>query len=113
MLHEGIADKSDVIPVKILKDGVSFDRYSGVIGNEDYKCVSEHVNKKIREFGKRILQGDISVNPYEAGNRSSCTYCDYRSVCGYDEKIPGYSMRKLNMNKDAALEAIRNESNGN
>ena len=113
MLHEGIQAKSDVIPVTLLKDGVSFSSYSDVIGNEDYKRVSEHVNRKIREFGKRILQGDISVNPYEAGNRNSCTYCDYRSVCGYDEKIPGYSMRKINMNGDAALEEIRNESNGN
>ena len=59
--------------------------------------------------GTRILKGDISVNPYEAGNRNSCTYCSFRSVCGYDEKIPGYSKRALDMDKEAALEAIRNK----
>ncbi|WP_026516445.1 PD-(D/E)XK nuclease family protein [Butyrivibrio sp. MC2021] len=108
LLHEGLDGRSDVIPVKLLKKG-GYSKDSGVAGSEDYQYISRYVNDKVREYGKRILQGDISVNPYEAGNRSSCTYCDYRSVCGYDDKIPGYSKRTLDMDNEAALEAIRNK----
>ncbi|WP_022777749.1 PD-(D/E)XK nuclease family protein [Butyrivibrio sp. AE3009] len=112
MLHEGLEAKSDVIPVRLKQNG-DYAKESSVVSNEDYACISKYVNKKIREFGRRILDGDITVNPYEAGQRSSCTYCDYKSVCGYDERIPGYSKRKLAMKDEDALEAIRSEFTDN
>lgn len=108
MLHEGLDGRSDVIPVKILKKG-GYSKESQVASSEDFRYISRYVNDKVKEYGTRILKGDISVNPYEAGNRNSCTYCSFRSVCGYDEKIPGYSKRALDMDKEAALEAIRNK----
>ena len=107
LLDTGLNAKSDVIPVAYKKDG-SFTANSQVISNQDYSAVSSFVNKKIREFGTRILSGDIEVNPYEAGGRSSCTYCQYRTICGYDNKIPGYETRQLDMDEGAAMEAIRN-----
>ena len=59
-------------------------------------------NKKVRDFGKGILNGNIDINPYEMDQRSSCKYCAYRSICGFDEKIPGFSMRNLELqDKDA------------
>ena len=112
MLHEGLEAKSDVIPVRLKQNG-DYAKESSVVSNEDYACISKYVNKKIREFGRRILDGDITVNPYEAGQRSSCTYCDYKSVCGYDERIPGYSKRKLAMKDEDALDAIRSEFTDN
>jgi ATP-dependent helicase/nuclease subunit B len=108
MLDEGLTGTSDVIPVKLKNDG-DFHFSSKVIGNEDYGYISKYVNKKIREYGRRILDGDITINPYEAGQRSSCTYCEFKSVCGYDEKIPGFSKRKLQLKEDDAMEAIRQE----
>lgn len=114
LLHEGlgVSTSSDVIPVNLGKSG-DYIRGSSVASNEDYRYLSMHVNKKVREFGRRILDGDISINPYEAGQRSSCTYCSFRSVCGYDEKIPGFRKRALNMDNEAAFEAIRNEFSEN
>ncbi|WP_051151037.1 PD-(D/E)XK nuclease family protein [Butyrivibrio sp. VCB2006] len=106
MLDTGLTSKSDVIPVAYKKDG-GFTANSQVISNQDYSAISNFVNKKIKEFGTRILDGDIKVNPYEAGTRNSCTYCQYRSICGYDNKISGYETRKLDMDEGAAMEAIR------
>ena len=71
------------------------------------------MNKKIREFGTRILNGDIKVDPYEGGGRNSCTYCQYKTICGYDEKIPGYATRQLDMDENKAMEAIRLSSQAN
>jgi threonyl-tRNA synthetase len=72
--------------------------------------VSEYVGKKTREYGQRILSGEIEVNPYEQGDRGSCTYCRYKSICGFDENIHGYTMRNLDMDEASAMEAIRNSS---
>ena len=111
-LDEGLSGKSDVIPVEYNKNG-GFSAYSQVISSDDYSAVSGYVNKKIREFGTRILNGDIKVDPYEGGGRNSCTYCQYKTICGYDEKIPGYATRQLDMDEDKAMEAIRLSSQAN
>lgn len=107
MLDEGCIPKSDVIPVTFNNNG-TLKATSQVISSEDYSHVSTYVDKKIREFGKRILDGDIRINPYEMGQRSSCKYCQFKTICGYDEKIPGFTTRELEMKEDEAMERIRN-----
>ena len=107
MLDEEFTKNSDIIPVTLNSDG-TFSKASQIMSSEDYSAISAHVDKKIREFGTRILDGDIQINPYDDGDRNSCTFCAFRTICGYDEKIPGYEMRRLDL-KDAAgaLDKIR------
>ncbi len=105
MLDSGMISKSDIIPVEIKQDG-SLSARSQTMSADEFTAISGFVNKKIREFGRNILNGDISVNPAEMGNTSSCTYCSYRSICGYDEKIDGYKRRKLDISKDEAMSRI-------
>ena len=112
MLDKGLTSRSDVIPVALKKDG-GFMRESAVASMQEYSAISHYVNRKVKEFGKRILEGDIQVNPYEDGQRLSCTYCAYRSICGFDEKIQGYSRRKLTMSSDEALAEIMREDSEN
>ena len=93
-LDHDFTDKSVVIPAERKKDG-SFTASSGVISAEDYKVISEYVSEKMREFGREILAGNIAVNPCEQGMKNACTYCSFRGICGFDEKIPGYETRML------------------
>ncbi len=86
--------KSTVIPVDFKKDG-SFGQTSSVMSREEIEKITNFVNRKVQSIGKEILQGNIAVNPYERGMQESCTYCPYKGVCGYDEKIPGYHKRKI------------------
>ncbi len=110
LLDSGLSGKSDVIPVSYNKNG-SLSATSQTISDDNYVKLSDYVNKKIKEFGKRILDGDIEVNPYEAGTRESCTYCQYRSICGFDLKIPGYKKRQLDMDDSKAKDAIFGNNN--
>jgi ATP-dependent helicase/nuclease subunit B len=107
MLDNTIISKSDIIPVGIKKDG-SFTAASSVVTPEDYSALRLYANDKIREFGRKILEGDIAVDPYEKGQTSSCKWCAYKSICGFDKKIPGYDMRMLDLTDDAAKELIVN-----
>ncbi len=107
LLDTTFTDKSDILPLERKKDG-SFSAYSSVIKGEDMQTVSNYVNQKIRQLGNEILHGTISVNPYEQNGNQACTYCAYRSVCGYDTRIAGYQMRKLpKMRQEEALECIK------
>ncbi len=107
MLDNDMTSKSDIIPVTLKKDG-SIGAYSQTILPEDYGALRRYAGDKIKEFGRRILDGDVEINPYEKGQSGSCTYCAYRSICGFDERIPGFSMRDLPLDDSSAKEAIIN-----
>ena len=110
LLDSEFTDKSDILPLERKKDG-SFSAYSSVINEKDMQMVSNYVNRKIKELGCGILEGTISVNPYEQNGSRACTYCAYKSVCGFDERVDGYRMRKLE--KLSAEEALEKMADSN
>ena len=109
LLDREFTNKSEILPLERKKDG-TFSAYSSVISEEDMHTASNYVNQKIRQIGSGILDGTISVNPYEQNGNQACTYCAYKSVCGYDSRIEGFEMRKLpKMSADDALMNMRAE----
>ena len=106
-LDHTMEDKSDVIPVERKKDG-SFSARSSVMSGEELRTVSGFVSRKIAEIGREILEGKISLNPYEKGNEEACTYCAYKKVCGFEPAIPGCTKRKLEeLDKETLLEKMK------
>lgn len=106
-LDRYMQDKSDVIPVEKKKDG-SFSSRSSVMSSEEFQVISNYVNHKIKEIGSEMLDGKISVNPYEKGSENACTYCAYKRVCGFDNAIAGYEMRELEaVDKEEAFKRMR------
>ena len=93
-LDKNFKDKSFVIPVERKKDG-TFSARSSVMRQEDYETVSKFVSHKIRQLGMEILAGNIAVNPCRQGTMRACTYCAFRGICDFEERIPGYHMRFL------------------
>lgn len=103
MLDGTMENKSAVIPVERKKDG-SFSARSSVLSGEELKTVSDYVSHKVAEIGREILDGTISLNPYEKGSEDACTYCAYRKVCGFEASLPGCGKRKLeDMDREEAL----------
>ena len=108
LLDGEISKKSDVIPVEINKDG-SIGARSQTAPPEVLTALSGYVNRKIRQQGRNILDGDIEINPFEDKNHDSCKFCDFRSICGCDEKIPGFKKRVFEVDDDKAAEIIMSE----
>ncbi|MDE7178318.1 MAG: helicase-exonuclease AddAB subunit AddB [Lachnospiraceae bacterium] len=112
LLDAEFTEKSDILPLERKKDG-SFSAASGVMDEADMQMISNYVNQKIRKLGREILDGTISVNPCEFGSDKACTYCAYKSVCGFEAGTAaqyGYQPRKLSkMGTAEALERIREE----
>lgn len=108
-LDASFLDRSDVVPVERKKDG-SFSARSSVMGEEDFRTVSSYVDQKIRQAGRSILDGRITIDPYSQGNQTACDFCAYKKVCGFDKKIDGFVFRELeNLKDDEALMRIRRE----
>ncbi|MCI9336073.1 MAG: helicase-exonuclease AddAB subunit AddB [Lachnospiraceae bacterium] len=103
LLDREMEAKSDVIPVERKKDG-SFSARSSVLNREELRTVSDYVSRKIAAIGREILEGTISLNPYEKGGEEACTYCAYKKVCGFEPAMPGCEKRKLDdMDREEAL----------
>jgi ATP-dependent helicase/nuclease subunit B len=92
---EHLEKKSEVIPVELKKDGALYESRSHVASTREFEIIETYVRNCIKSQGQDIYNGKISVNPYRDGNECSCNYCPYDSVCGMDEKIPGYGYRSL------------------
>ncbi len=108
LLHHELEGKSDVIPVKLKKDG-GYDSSSKVLSDESMKMVSNYVNHKIRKMGQDIITGHIEVSPFEKGNGAPCSYCSFQQVCDFDERA-GYSWRKSEAGKEEdILERMKEE----
>ncbi len=92
-MDRGLEGRSSVIPVT-MKDGAP-DGRSSVADNGQFAWLQGHVREEIQRMGRAMLQGDVPVHPYKKGGETGCDYCLFRSVCGFDTKIPGYTYRKL------------------
>ena len=86
--------ESMVVPVKYTAKG-GFSSNSKVAYQEQFHNMMCYVNEKAKGIGQEILNGNTEVNPFEKQKENACEYCPYRSVCGFDEKIPGYTYRRL------------------
>ena len=93
-LDRDIQKESDVIPVAI-KDGYVQESRSSVASTRRFEDLRRFVNHKLQEAGKDILKGNIGLKPYKQASRTSCDYCPYHAVCGFDTKTAGYGYRRL------------------
>ena len=58
------------------------------------KLLTDKARDKAAELGEDILSGRIEAVPYRKGNETGCDWCAFRSVCGFDPKLPGYRFQK-------------------
>ena len=91
-----------VIPVTE-KGGQIVERYSSVAATKQLEQLCTFVRSRMTEFGSRIMEGHMAVNPYMRDGRTSCDYCQFAAVCGFDKKTPGYSYRRLGELEDRQI----------
>ena len=96
---------SNVISVGTNKDG-SFKKGSEICSTETFQKLSDYVNEKMLEIGSRIREGEIEKKPYKNGEKTGCTYCPYRGVCGFDASVPGYCYDKIELSEEEAMSKI-------
>ncbi len=79
--------------------GLSYDKAVGkenrLISGPAMSHLLGFVQKRSQELGRGISEGRIPVDPYKRGDRTACTYCPYRIVCGFDPRRPGFTYRRL------------------
>jgi ATP-dependent helicase/nuclease subunit B len=76
------------------KDG-KISSKSSVVGQKAFEQMMHHTDRSIRRIAGEMYDGNVAVWPYELSDKKACTYCDYKSVCGFDRTVRGYDWRVL------------------
>ena len=93
-MDKNMQSSSAILPITENKDG-TLRKNSKAVSEQQFGVISDYVSRKISELGRRMMQGEIAVNPYELDGRTPCGYCPYQSVCGFDLRIDGFEYRRL------------------
>ena len=103
---------SEIIPVALKTDG-QFYSTSSIATKEDFDHLRKYVRDQMKSFGTRLMDGDISIDPYQLGNKTACTFCDYKPVCQFDQNLNENSFRLLpHLGKETAMDKIRRSVSG-
>ena len=66
-----------------------------LLSGEGFEELMQSTRERMQEDADRILHGEIRVQPYRSGSKTRCDYCEYHSVCGFGDQLPGFSYRKI------------------
>lgn len=94
------------IPVKLKADGTP-DRYSSVATLAQFGALGRRAQKLLADMAMTLREGDVDARPYATGNKSPCSYCDYRAVCGHEAED---RVREPQFDSKEAVMAALNES---
>lgn len=96
------------IPVTKTSKGEISQSKSRTMSTEELEELSRFVGDKSLSIARRIIEGDISIDPYSSGSYNSCKYCTYKEACCFSTDMPGYKYRILpSMNNEEVWEKIR------
>ncbi len=93
LFDESIAGTSNVIPVTMTKSGIS--KRSSTITREELEITQNYVKIMSRNLSKRLLRGDLGIDPIRYDQMTQCDYCGYRSICRFDPVNAGRVIMRL------------------
>lgn len=78
------ANRGDQFQYQLNKDGSPRKTHWHVMPPQKFEHFMGHAARLLCEFGDRILNGEIAIEPFLHGNETPCDRCDFASVCRID-----------------------------
>ena len=77
--------EKDYLPVKTTKEGEIIG--DSLISSKQIEVLSKHVSNMMQNAKEKIKSGDNECVPYyKSANDNACSYCEFHTVCGFDEE---------------------------
>ncbi|MGN9160914.1 helicase-exonuclease AddAB subunit AddB [Clostridium sulfidigenes] len=110
---------SSIIPVALNKpkkgsDEAEFSKNnSSVITYEGFNVLRSHMKEKVREICEDMLEGIIEVTPCKNGKSYYCEFCEFSSICQFDETMGINNFKVMpRRNKKELLQQLEIEGKG-
>ena len=66
--------------------------------------------KRVCEKGVQFIKdGFVLATPFVTSRSSTCDYCPYGAVCGYEEDISGVGRKELNISEKTIIQAVNDK----
>jgi ATP-dependent helicase/nuclease subunit B len=76
--------KGDQFKYSKNKGGEFSARGNDAMSAAEFEALREKVENHLRDYGRRIFDGEIAVSPFRIGRQTACDYCEFRAVCRFD-----------------------------
>ena len=99
---------SNIVPAYINKDGEVSDK-SSTLNRKQFENLQEYMEKIIKQISEEILSGNIGINPYYnvQSKKTPCEYCNYKSICQFNQTTKNNYRYITNASKEYILEQIK------
>jgi ATP-dependent helicase/nuclease subunit B len=84
------ADRGDQFRFAINKNGEFSARGNEATPAAEFEALREKVEGHLRDYGRRIFDGEADVSPFRAGRQTACDRCDFRAGCRFDSWTQPY-----------------------
>lgn len=89
-----------IIPAK-LKAG---DEIGGSVATlQQFNILRTYARRLLKSICEDMMKGAVPIKPYKTKDTSSCTYCSYSSICGFDSSFRENAHRFLYNHKNDEL----------
>ncbi len=68
------------------KDGSISKTASSFISDTQFTQIFDHIENLMAQTGDSIISGEIEASPIDGRESAACDYCDFKSVCGIENR---------------------------
>ena len=99
---------SKLVPAAITSSGTVNEKWTSGVSKEDFKVLQDYIYKTIKDISKEIFSGKIDLKPYYKKGKTPCSYCEYKSICGFNPKIADNKYNYIpEKSKDEIIEKMK------
>lgn len=81
-------NKGEYIPVlPVNKDGSISKTSTSYIQESEFTKIFDYIEHLMQKTGDSISNGDIEIKPIDGRESSACDYCDFKSVCAFENSV--------------------------
>ncbi len=104
-----IEGNSIIIPARINKGDVLGKSSAATI--EQFTVLRGYVKQLLKDMCSELMKGNVPISPYKKKKLTSCSYCNYSSVCQFDQSQKENNFRMLHDREDDDIWKLMNEIN--
>lgn len=99
---------SNIVPAYINKEGEVSDKAS-TLNRKQFESLQTYMEKIIKQISNEILDGNINIEPYYhiQNKKTPCEYCNYKSICQFNQTTPNSYRYITNASKEYVLEQMK------
>ncbi len=98
---------SDIVPAYVTKDEKVSEK-ANTLNRKQFEKLQNYIEKIIKQISEEILNGDIGIKPYYRmrDKATACDYCNFKSICQFNQTTKNEYRYISNFAKDVVLEKM-------